>query len=200
MIVVADAMSGRNWDDLNERIGSVGATWTYHPATPSTRWYIYDGRVHCGVAGAAYASGVPGSADYDVECDYTVYTDIGSVSIAGRMDTSTLTFYYVYYGSGMLNLIKSVNGVLTNLDSLAMAWSGTKRLKLEMRGTAITVSTDGTLRLSATDGAITAAGRAGVRAGGANDKNTGKHIDNVLATDTSVAVRRTVQVAGLIGI
>lgn len=199
-VFASDRMDGRDWDDLDERAGQVGATWTYHTKTPATRWYLYDGRVHCGVAGAAYASGVPDSADYDVECDYTVFTDIGSVSLAGRMSTTALTFYYVYYGGGYLNLIKSVAGVLTNLGSEPMSWSGTKHLKLELRGTAITVYVAGVLTISATDGEITAAGRAGVRAGGANDKATGKHIDNFVATDLAVAATPRVQVVGLIGL
>ena len=198
---VADRMDApRNWTDLNERVGQIGAAWTYHSATPATRWYLYGGKVHCGVIGAAYASGVPASADYDVECDYTVYTDIGSVSIAGRMSTTALTFYYVYYGGGYLNLIKSVAGVLTNLGSEPMAWSGTKHLTLSMRGTALTVSVDGVETISATDGDIPGPGRAGVRAGGVNDKETGKHIDNFLATDLSVAARPTARVVGLVGI
>lgn len=199
-VFAADRMDGANWTDLNERAGQIGATWAYHPKTPATRWYLYGGKVHCGVIGAAYASGVPESADYDVECDYTVYTDIGSVSLAGRMSTTALTMYYVYYGGGYLNLIKSVAGTLTNLVSEPMAWSGTKHLKLEMRGTALKVYVAGVLTISATDGAITAAGRAGMRAGGANDKETGKHIDNFVATDLSVAARPRAQVVGIVGL
>ncbi len=163
-IFVSDAMTGTNWSDLHLHTGGVGATWARHPVTSGSRWYIYGNKVHCGVPGELYASGVPSSADYTVECDYTIYTDFANISIAGRMSTSAETFYYVYYLSGQLVLASIVGGTITSLG----VWVTTQRI-------------------SVVDSGITAAGRAGVYSITANDAGTGKHIDNFIATDTSIA-------------
>jgi hypothetical protein len=202
-VVVSDAMTGSNWQDLNERSGAVGASWTYHPQTPLTRWYIYGNKVHCGVAGAAYASGVPASADYTVSCDYTVYTDIASISICGRMSTSADTMYYVYYLNNELVLVKRVAGAITTLGTwpTTLSTGGTTyQLELDMSGTTIRALLNGVERISVTDGDITAAGRAGVRSAGSNDSGTGKHIDNFLVEDASVAASPRSYAVGLLGL
>jgi len=189
-LVTRDTFTGPNWEDLHERVGELGAVWTRHPSTPDSRWYLFGGKVHCGVPGALYASGVPAVADYTVDCDYTIYTDIASIAICGRMSTSADTMYYAYYLGGELVLARRVAGAITSLG----AWIGTLagggttyQLRLSMVGTAIKVLVNGVERISVTDSAITAAGRAGVRSAGANDANTGKHIDNLVVTDTSSA-------------
>lgn len=190
---VADSMTGTNWDDLNERQGEVGATWAKNGATPNARFYIYDGKTHCGQvdgsAGAAfYASGIPSSADYTVGCDYTVKTGIGHVGIAGRMSTTQNTYYFTYLDpDGGLILAKRVNGVITTLDAVfgVMAPGTTYQLELIMTGTTIAVEVDTVQEMSVVDASIAAAGRAGVRSGTVNDKDTGKHIDNFFAVDGS---------------
>lgn len=194
-------MTGTNWSSLAAHTGELGATWTQHPTLGGT-WYIYGNKVHCGVAGGLYASGTPASADYSVQCDYTMYTDIASIAICGRMSTSASTFYYVYYLSNELVLAKQVNGVITSLgtDVTGIMTNGnTYVLKLEMIGSAIKAYVNGVQKISATDSAITAAGKAGVRSAGANDAGTGKHIDNFLAFDTSSAVIIQSRAIGIIG-
>lgn len=184
-IITADAMTGSNWTRLTSRPGEVGATWTQHPTDSSGDgvMYLYGGRVHCGVTGANYASGVPPSADYTVTCDYRMYTDIGSMSIAARMSTSQSTYYYTYYGGGQVVLAKKVAGTITGIGWYPTAFvAGWHELALACSGTTIKVYWDGTERISVTDASISAAGRVGVRAGGVNDKDTGKHIDNLVAT------------------
>lgn len=202
-ICVKDQMTDTNWRDLHTHVGAVGATWTRHPATPSTRWYIFGNQVHCGVAGAIYASGVPASANYTVSCDYTIYTDIAAIGIAGRMSTVAMTMYYCYYLNQELVLAKQVNGAITSLG----VWLGTldgggatHELELSMIGTAIKVFVNGVERISVVDSSITAAGRAAVRSPGSNDAGTGKHIDNFTATDTSTPPARRSRFVGLIGL
>ncbi len=185
---VQDAMTGTNWSDLHLHTGAVGATWTRHTTTSTSRWYIFDNKVHCGIPGIIYASGTPASADYSVECDYTRYTNTAAISIAGRISTSAATFYYVYELFGEIVLAKQINGVITSFgfDVTGLMVNGqTYRLKLEMIGSAIKVYVDGIQKISATDGDITSAGKAGVRSPSSNDAGTGKHIDNFLAYDTS---------------
>lgn len=187
-VVVSDNMTGPNWADINERTGQVGASWTKNPGSPSSRWYIFSNRVHCGVAGAYYASGVPISADYDVECDYIIYTDLPNVGIAGRMSTSQLTMYYTYYQAGEVVLAKLINGTPTSLGWWISTLTGggtTYKLKLSMVGSTIKVFVNNVERISVSDSSITSVGRAGVRSVGSNDANTGKHIDNFIATDSS---------------
>jgi hypothetical protein len=190
-IVVSDNMTGSNWADITDRVGQVGAVWNRHPDTPGSRWYIFLNRVHCGVAGAFYASGIPDSADYDVECDYIIYTDIPNVGIAGRMNTSTLTFYYTYYQGGELVLAKMVGGAITSLGWWVTTLTGggtTYNLKLSMVGDQIKVYVNDVERIAVTDSSITATGRAGIRSVGINDAYTGKHIDNFVVTDASSTI------------
>jgi hypothetical protein len=208
---VLDNMAGNNWDDLNERSGQIGATWTYHPAINpgNTRWYIYgdtsNKRVHCGVWGAAYASGVPETADYSVSCDYVLLTSVPSLNlgITGRMSVTADTYYGVYYQDGELVLFKRVAGVTTSLGVwiTTLSFGGTSyQLVLDMVGTTIRVLVNGTERISVTDGDITAKGRAGVRAIGNNDAGTGIHIDNFWMYDSSVAATPRSQVVGIVGL
>lgn len=206
--VVSDAMNGTNWDDITERDGEIGANWTYHPLF-SPRWYIYGGRVHCGVAGPVFASGVPASADYTITCTYRIYTTVTSptnlnLGIAGRMSTSADTYYALYYQAGELVLIKRVAGVTS--PALAI-WTSTLTgggtdytFALSMTGTAIKGYVNGVERVSATDSAITAVGRAGLRSVGINDAATGNHIDNFVVTDAAAAATRGSQVVGVRGL
>jgi hypothetical protein len=198
---VSDSMTGTNWSDLHLHTGELGATWTRHTTTPSSRWYIFNNKVHCGVAGILYASGTPASADYSVQCDYTFFTDITAIGLAGRISTSVATLYYTYYNGDELVLAKQINGAITSLNAVpsVMAAGNTYVLKLEMIGSAIKVFVDGVQRISVTDSTITAAGKAGVRSAASNDAWTGKHIDNYLAFDTSVATVARSRLAGIIG-
>lgn len=202
--IVVDNMTGANWDDINERSGALGSTWTYHPATLA-RWYIFSNRVHCGVPGLAYASGIPPTANYSVECNYIIFTTVTTLNlgIAGRMDTTADTYYTMYYQAGEVVLAKRVAGVTTSLNvwTSTLSGGGTGYIfTLEMIGSAIKGYVNGTLRVSATDATITAAGRAGVRSVGSNDASTGSHIDDFLAYDASVAAAGRVFASGFVGI
>jgi hypothetical protein len=206
---VSDTMTGTNWQDLhllpsgNGHRGEIGGVWTRHASTPSSRWYIFNNKVHCGVAGLLYASGVPANADVTVECDYTMYTDIAAIGIAARVSLAALTFYYVYYNAGELVLAKQINGSITTLGTNAtglMTNGNTYRLKLECIGTAIKAYVNGgAAAVSATDSGITAAGYVGVRSPTANDAGTGKHIDNYIAYDSSTAAVAQARFAGIVG-
>jgi hypothetical protein len=205
--IVIDDMAGDNWDDLPERTGALGATWTYHPLF-APRWYIYGNRVHCGVAGPVYASGVPASADYTVEATVRVYTTVTSPSnlnlgIAGRMSTSADTYYALYYQAGETVLIKRVAGVTTSLGvwTSTLTGGGTDyTFTLEMIGTAIKGYVNGVERVSATDSAITAAGRAGLRSVGINDAATGNHIDDFHVYDATAAPSPRSYSVGIVGL
>lgn len=206
--VTLDTFTASNWKDLHLRTGELGATWTRHPTTASSRWYIFGNRVHCGVAGNMYASGVPASADYTVESDLIVYTTVTSpanlnLGIAGRMSTSADTYYAMYYQAGELVLMKRVAGVTTSLDVWTSTLTGGGTVyswALEMIGDQIKGYVNDVERVSATDSSITAVGRAGVRSIGINDAGTGNHLDNFVVTDGSSAASPRSYAVGIIGI
>ena len=212
--IALDGFTDSNWKYLTNHSGSVGATWTQHSASSGYgRWYIYGNRTHHGsaLAGGAsyyslvYASGVPDSADYSVVADFVLYSNVPSLNlgIAGRISTSADTYYGLYYQDGELVLIKRVAGVTTTLGTWASALSyggTTYRVRLEMTGTAITAYVDDVARISVTDGDITAAGRAGLRAVSAANPSEGINIDNFWVYDAVTAARPTTQVAGIIGL
>lgn len=199
---VADNMAGTNWTQIVSRQGQIGATWTNHPVL-SGAYYMLDGKTHCGITGAVYASGVPGNADVTVECDYTVYTkDVAASGIAVRMNTATATMYYVYYLGTELVLAKMINGAITTLGTDVtnlMTNGNTYRLKLEAIGTSIKVYVNGLQKISVTDSDITNANRVGLRSSGASDRGTGKHIDNFLAYDTTIPPSTRARFMGIIG-
>lgn len=123
--------------------------------------------------GLYYISATSTSADYSVQGTITE-TSYGNITpgIAGRISTSATTGYYVSwgetYGRWDLYSVTDEYGV-TSLGSWAVA-SGNPGdpataavvVKLEMIGSAIKVYFDGTQRISVTNTAWTAAGRAGV--------------------------------------
>jgi hypothetical protein len=203
-IFAYDDFTGANWSGLHNRNAVIGGKWVKNPSYSGT-WYLWNNMVHCGIAGANYAGGVPSDPDYEVECDYRVYTTGGVQGIAGRMSTSAKTMYYVYYSGpdGMWVLAKWVSGVVQGIGYYVTGISagGTVyKLRLGMNGTTITVHINDVERINVTDASITSAGRAGVVSGSANDRNIGKHIDNFTATDSGSPTGTTASITGLIGL
>ena len=194
-----DAFTGTGYSNLDiGRTADVGGTWTRHTLTPDTRWYLCNNRVHCGAEGVVYLPATPASADYYVEADYIIFTDVWGAALAARINTSALTCYAVWYQAGQWVLVKYTNG---GYDWIGTPWampfvSGTAyRVRLTVSGsspTTVTVSINGTVRITATDSSspITAAGKVGMLSltpGGTNDVGSGKHIDNFVAEDGAAA-------------
>lgn len=201
---VRDNMTGTGYDDLDdpaEHSTDIGGPWWRNLGTPDTRWYLQGNRCHCGVIGAVYASGTPLSADYYVECDYIIYSDIQGAGIAVRMSTADLTCYSVRYTGGQYVLSKWVAGVETWIGTpYVIAHTGTHKLRLTATGTSIVVAVDGVNRITITDSSITAAGKAGLYSPfGANDVGSGKHIDNFVAVDGAAAGGARSAILGIIG-
>ena len=118
---VRDSMTGTGWADLDdpaEHNAELGGPWVRNPATPYTRWYLFDNRCHCGESGAIYASGTPANANYYVECDYIIYSDIVGAGLTARQSTSDLTMYLTRYESGAYLLAKFVAGVVTGISGI----------------------------------------------------------------------------------
>lgn len=192
----SDAFTGTSGTELSAYSGN----WTKHPSSGAGTFVISNAnrcRKNSGDANEAiyYHSGSPASADYTVSADLVfVSSDVASPSVCGRMSTSANTFYMARYNTdlgGGWQLYKRVAGTFTQLGSTASATftSGTKNLVLRMSGSTIELYKEGsgTPTISATDTAISAAGKSGLRCGADTSDSTGLHIDNFSADDIVAA-------------
>ena len=197
-----DSMSGAMWQNLTDTSRTGGANWQSHPSSFGV-FRIFEDRAYCEVAGAVYHKATPPSADYAVQAEYYQYTNPGTVGIAGRMSTSAVSYYMAYHAGSTIVLAKMVSGTLTIIDTAAKPWvAGNHTLRLEMVGTGLGVTYDGVLDITAVDGSITAAGKAGIRSGSPTDARKGSQIGSFLAQDdtTLVLSQPMGSVIGLIGI
>ena len=188
----SDSFGGTEGTELS----AYNAAWTRHTSYSITA-EIASGRVRVSSAGtpAYWHSGTPSSADYSVSADlFAKETDGGTAlaGVIGRVSTAANTLYHARYSGDTTDswqLYKAVAGTFTQLGS-SSAQSLTDEtaynIKLEMIGTAIKLYKEGsgTATISATDSAITAAGKAGIRMfHGAPSDTAGIHIDNFSADD-----------------
>ena len=174
-----------------------GGSWTKHTLAGSGSWDIRSNRIRStgstGTDAHFYHSGTPDSAEYDVEADIVRLgstTPSATPGVTGRHSTSAETFYFARYNASptfVWQLFKRVSGTFTLLGSYSQSFSvgQSRTVKLEIRDTAKKVYIDGTERISSTDNAITAAGKAGIRDNTGQATTTGYHIDNYVATDLS---------------
>lgn len=193
MTVLYDNFTDVNNTLLTAHTGEIGATWTKH-GTGAGFIRINTNRIYN--AGAQfdeamyYGSGVPQTADYDVEGTvYVASTADSLISVMGRLSTSANTFYQAFHykeSSGPTNiwaLGKRVAGVSTTLGTYTQVLSAAQsyRVRLEMRGTTLRVYVDDVERISTIDSSITAVGRAGVRVYSdvVPSSSTGLHMDSI---------------------
>jgi hypothetical protein len=205
--IATDRFTGTSYSDLHNHTAEQGGKWVRHPATSTSRFYLYSGKVYAGaVSGSAgalfYLPVVPFSADYSVFCDYNIKTMTGHMGLAGRIHATNNTHYLIYADpANVWVLAKRVNGVLTVLNnSINTDGAGTYELELRMTGTTIAWYVDGVLIADETDSSITAAGYGGLRAGSSSTSTTGKHVDNFTIVDASTAASPRSSVVGLIGL
>lgn len=182
---VSDTFTAANGTNITSRTGAVGATWT--SGSPAATFLIQSNRAYPTVAGNVYASGVPATAEYTVQCDYYIASGTGSSGPAGRINPGANTYYYTYYDhtASQWLLVRIVTGTLTTLGfwGSAVTIGQTYDVKLELLNATKKVYVDGIERISVADNTITGAGRAGLRSGSANTSTTGKHMTNFLAYD-----------------
>src|SRR5438128_157101 len=139
-----DTFTGTDGTNLESHSGETGATWTVHPSfTGSAK--LLTNRVHTnGALRAYYASGVPASADYDVESVMFINSHVNASGPCGRMSTSVDTCYTARLGTDGTNtlaqLAKVVAGTVTNLGSsfnTGVADGGSVTVRLQMQGSTI---------------------------------------------------------------
>ncbi len=116
---VTDTMDGVDGTLVSAHTGSLGATWTLHPAYASTAEIRGNRIVSSSGGGGAgyYASGTPSSADYDVEASIEYIDGTSLAGVAGRMNTSATTFYVAFYDANNTAwiLARLVGGAYENL-------------------------------------------------------------------------------------
>jgi hypothetical protein len=193
-LVVNDTFTDTAGVALTSHTGETGATWTAHPNQTTQSYVITDAnRVRAGGSSTgvalAYASGTPVSADYTVECDLLVKSLLAgsSIGVFARLDTAAVNGYHLRYDvqNTRWQLLKYVTGtgtVIATDVTTTLTVGQTYHIKLKCTGTTIEGFVDGVLTHTATDSAVTAAGKAGLRGGGALAGNTtGLHVDNFQA-------------------
>lgn len=206
---LSDTFTDTNGTALGSHTGETGATWTQQTGAAGVN--TIQGNALYGPAsgnGIYYCSGVPASADYTVTAPFTFGSSTwpSIFGVGGRMSTSAQTGYFgIWFNSGgFFQLYKYVAGTLTQIgsDRTATKAADTFTLSLIMTGTTIALrvqrssdsqwlvgnstwsATPGDA-ISATDSAITAAGRAGMWLAGTNS-NTG-YMGSILSEDSSTA-------------
>lgn len=190
---------------LQNHTGETGALWTKHPNAGSDALITTGGRLRAtsGTAALYYASGVPATAEYDVEAPFFVASVPSTTldGIAGRLSTSVNTLYLARYNNTgfQWELLKLVAGTATVLATFAQALtvSQTYTVKLQIRDAAKKLFIDGVERISSADNAITAAGRAGVRmADNGGGDAAGLQLASITGADADTSVHRSVVLSG----
>jgi hypothetical protein len=184
-----DTFTDTDGTNLTSHTGEKGAKWTVSVGT----WTIKSGRVVKGNTnyGYAYATGLPAGPNYSVECGVFCVTAVKASRFGGpigRCSTEADTSYQWGWETGTgYSLLKRVAGVETVLGTFARVGKEGEEDKaiLSMVGTAIKGFVGGVERVSATDSAISAAGRAGIRSQGT--EGAGPQVNYIIATDVSVA-------------
>lgn len=191
MVFSSDTFTDTSGTNLTSHTGEVGASWTAlglgggsaaisdanraRPNSGGSLWDIW------------YSSGSPATAEYDVEGDLYVASNIGAGGIAGRV-YETDNAYFAYFNSTVSEwrLFKIVSGSYTLLGSYSqsLSTSTSYAILLEIRDATKKVYIDTVERISSTDNAVASAGKAGVWLENGSD-STGYHIDNFVASDVA---------------
>lgn len=193
-VFVSDTFTDADGTLLSAHVGEIGATWTQNPASLRTS-QIAGNAVRVSSSGAVslyYASGLPATAEYDVQATFSVVVTTGNTfdGIVGRQSVADDTSYCALWNQtagARWELYRIVAGVSTLLGFFAGDDpSGAARIvKLQIRDAAKKVFVDGVERISSADNAIAAAGRAGVRPGTSTaiTDASGIRIDTLTATN-----------------
>jgi hypothetical protein len=205
--ISSDFFTDPNDTLLTTHTGAVGATWTQLDGSANEIITANKARRNGTGYSRSYVSGVPPTADYAVEADFTKVGQLANdhAGLMVRLNTASSSFYvgrYTNNADGTVNYRISqytngniVENIGTNSDNNVLPVGGTVRMRMTVKGTAtLALYVNGQLEVSGTDttSPITAAGRAGIMDGDpsvttANKTATaGVHIDNMSITPAAV--------------
>jgi hypothetical protein len=171
---VSDTFTDTDGTNITAHTGETGATWTRHGSATVSTSVINSNALSDGGSSndICYASGLPAGVEYTVSAVTSwPVTGAACTGICGRMDTAANTFYMLRNTSATsLELFKRVAGTFTSLGTFTISSpvGTTQTLNLEITDATKKAFQDGTERISSTDNAITAAGRAGLRGNGSS--------------------------------
>ncbi len=188
-----DSFTDTTGTALSSHTGELGASWT-HQAGGANAQINSNTVSRAGILGGYtidYASATPASADYSVEADLIVRSNLlgDDTGVIGRLNTATTAFYMARWDqlTSSWALVRYSSGVANNLATASVPAGLTVgesyRLKLQMIGTTLNLYVNGILVTTATNSTLTAAGKAGIMDGAnalslAKGTTTGLHIDN----------------------
>lgn len=196
-IIVTESFTDSAGTALESHVGEVGATWAKQTGSSGSVVISNANRARANSADAStryYASGVPTTANYDVIADLRFLSLVPGhfCAVWGRMDPSvSFTGYYAQYNVSDsrwdLNVGSSGSSTALAAVSATPTLNVTYQVRLQFRGTQITMELDDVPILQVTDATNTAAGRAGLNlfsASPAPTNSTGCHIDNIQLRQT----------------
>ena len=181
-----DDFTGADLAAINGRSAPIGGLWAQHASYPASG-AITANRMFTSGTACAYLAAVPPTPNYVVSSRLIFLSDNNShaIGVAGRIDVAANTMYHVRFNTSgnAWELFKFVTGAATSLGTSAASFvvGQNSLLELSMINTSIAVFLDGVLIISATDAAISAAGKAGFRGNGTGDVGIGVHMDDFRA-------------------
>jgi hypothetical protein len=169
-------------------ITALSPPWVKHPgSTNTTAPTIGAGRIYgenTANTSIYYPQTCPSFVDGAVECDVVQRSDndLSTAGIMIRASTQFTTMYFVRYTTlgSFWQLFGAVSGSNTQIGAnvaQTLTVDQAYRLRLEVRGSLVTVSVAGAVIISQTDTTVPAAGRAGIRLSGNATSTTGVHLD-----------------------
>jgi hypothetical protein len=180
--VVQDTFTGADGTLLTAHTGETGATWTKVTGVGflTNDMEIRSNRARgLGNYGREVASGVPATAEYDVQADIYVASVSDAAGVVGRCASSGDSCYLAQYDStsGAWQLYETVGYTLLGSFSQSLSVTQTYTIKLQVRNATKKVFIDGVERISSADNSITAKGSGGIQFG-VTSETTGLHVDN----------------------
>lgn len=159
--------TGDGWDEISNNSGLV-----LQVAASSAGYCSGSGGTALGDHILMGANVTYPSANYSVQCDViqnVVVADAPAFVTARALNLSNVYWAGLFRAAEATDIVlgKLSSGVRSTLDSdnLDLDTTATKTLKLTVDGTSLSFYVDGTLRLSATDSDLTAAGQGGIALG-----------------------------------
>jgi hypothetical protein len=181
---VSDSFTDVNGTALEAHTPETGGAITKHAGGGTGTTAINNNRVWSSTGSTAlhFYAAVPPSADYVVKITWANLTDNNASTNGGggRIDTTANTGYFVRASAvnNNLEIFRLLAGVFLSLGTAAGLPANGTVSELRMAGDQISLVHDGAQVIApVTDTGIAAAGRAGVRTGGAQTSTTGIQLD-----------------------
>jgi lysophospholipase L1-like esterase len=194
-------MSRFNYDTFTDTAGTAltshapntGGSWAVNSAFGTSNAVISNAnrvRANINANSIFYCNGTPATADYDVQCDVFVASNVGNFGIIGRASTNAATYYLLDYEQSIgawriYTLVGGSNVNLTNSAAYPLTVGQTYNVRLSMRGTKISAYVNDVRVIQITDSNVTQVGKAGLffLPSTTPSDSVSYHVDNFAAVD-----------------